>query len=162
MYIPNFSFLAQFGGKIGKEQQFFKYNKGIIPHIPPLDTLYHFEFSIDRLKKEKFLHFRPSEIPPTNWGKIEFWPKFIPTYINLIRRQVIYITIIRIKKNSNNEKKSTKNHTFRTVPFIRRRSTDCNSLVFIVNIKENQTKKFIKRAIISSLTNYSANEFSIL
>ena len=35
MYIPNFNFLAEFGGVIGEEQRFFEVKKGGNPISPP-------------------------------------------------------------------------------------------------------------------------------
>ena len=39
MYIPNFNYLAQFGGEIEKELHFFKVKKGGIPITPLLIDL---------------------------------------------------------------------------------------------------------------------------
>ena len=57
MYIKNLNFLAQFGGKIGEEQNFF-------------NTTFDF-LSID-LKRGKFFIFDTSTSPPQNLGISEF------------------------------------------------------------------------------------------
>ena len=77
MYIPNFNFLAEFGGKIGEKQLFFKVKKGktfifsllIDPEGQFLDMLYNFRFIVDWLKMEQFLRFWPLNIPFLELGR---------------------------------------------------------------------------------------------
>ena len=112
MYIPNFNFLAQFGGKIGEEQNFFEVRKGgnhISPHLIYLvgwflDILYNFCFSVDWLKKGQILCFWPLSAPSPNWGITEFWLQFIPTDMYLIRRPIepidrIEPILVRVKQS---------------------------------------------------------------
>ena len=77
MCIPNFSFLAQFRGGIGEEQYFFEVKKGVNPYISPPNwleggwlfyMLYNFWFSINWLKKGKFLRFWPLSTPSPELG----------------------------------------------------------------------------------------------
>ena len=87
MHIPNFHFVAQFGGEIRKEQHFSRPKRVGNPHNSPLinldcwvlDMLYNFWFPIDWLNKGKNLRFDPSAPPPSNWSTTESWLKFIPT-----------------------------------------------------------------------------------
>ena len=88
MYIPNFSFLAQFGGEMVEEQHFFRSKGGGNPISPFLidvggwflDMLYNFWFSIDwRKERTIFCDFDHLVLPFLNWGITEFWPQNVET-----------------------------------------------------------------------------------
>ena len=101
MYIPNFNFLAQFGGELGGDSTFLRSKIGgnpisfLLSDLGSwcLNMLYSYRFSIRWPKKNNFCVSDPSAPPPSNWGITEFWPQKVEnTKRHILDSYSIYIT----------------------------------------------------------------------